>query len=241
MVHKYHKYFWCFVDSFTATLRSMADMWIDSGKSPLDRRVDTPADRNVEDVQPGNEISLFVWIDRLLFTRYPRYTQMRRDGSVEIKDSYPHLDYITNWLRGWDAILAEYGEMWAAWHFTRLLDSPHNRQIARCDSCRTYFAYERTRLCTVYRGVFCQKCKGVASVKRTEVSRSNAKAPLIETAAQMWIEWEMEPRRMAQKQWVAHEVNNRHGTRYGARWVTQNWDKNGNIQKRVEVLRNAKG
>jgi hypothetical protein len=228
------------IDSMIATMRVMADMWIDSGKSGTDRDVDTPADRNVEDTLPKRPCSLFLMIDRILLRNYPPRTNMRRDGSLEIENTYPRFDSeMLQW--GHKTALEEHGKRWAAFRFSQLLDSPYSRHISRCDYCKSYFAYRRARLRTVKHGVFCPDCEAKASVKRTEVSRSNAKTPLIETAAQKWIEWEAKSRHLAQAQWVAYEVNKRHSTRYGARWVTQNWNKNGNIQKRVEELRNAKG
>ena len=231
------------VDSYCGTLREMADMWVASGKSGADCSEDTPADRNVEDVPPGFEVSLFVQIDRLLLVRYPRHTAMRRDGTMGIKDTFPRLDAESASFRfgTWETVLQDYGQMWAAYDFSRLLDSPYSKRISRCDVCRSYFVYDRNRLRTVKHGVFCPACKGKASVIRTENSRNKR----IATAAEALAEWEALPesksRRHAKGEahdWVTKKVNEKHGTDFGKRWFTQNKEK---VQAKMEEMRNAKG
>jgi hypothetical protein len=219
------------IDGMIAAMREMADMWIDSGKSRTDKDVDSPADRNVEDVLPGRDYSLFQRIDWTLLRSYPRYTEMTRDGSLQIKDTFPKFEVmeapwtILDSLRAW-------GEKMAAFHFCRFLNFPDSRHISRCDHCKRYFAYQRARLRTVKHGVFCPACEGKASVKRTEISR----AKRLDTAAKAWLEWN--PRkRIEQRQWVADRVSDAHATTLGRRWVTQNLTK---IQERVEALQNAK-
>jgi len=221
--------------SMIAAMREMADMWIDSGKSGTDRDVDTPADRNVEDDLHGRGYSLFQRIDRSLLRSYPRYTEMRRDGSLQIKDAYPKFDVDRlDGFWGLDEVMKAHGAKWAAFYFSRLLNSPDSRSISRCDYCKAYFAYQRARLRTVTHGVFCPACNGKASVKRTVISR----AKRLDTAARAWIEWESKRQGTVQPEWVAEQVNKAHGTAFGRRWVSQNATE---VQKRVEALRNAKG
>jgi len=221
------------IDGMIAGMREMADMWIDSGKSRINPDADTPTDRNVQDQLPGREYSLAQLLYRALLRTHPVYKEMYRDGSTKIVELFPRFQPPE--LSGLDEALKAHGAAWAAFHFSRLLDSPDSHLLSRCDKCNSYFAYERARLRTVKHGVFCPKCKGTASVKRTEASR---KARL-ETAAKAWIEWESKPaRRTDQREWVWQQVNKAHGTAFGRRWVSQNLAE---IEKRVEALRNAKG
>jgi hypothetical protein len=222
------------VNGMIAATREMADMWIGSGKSGHDWSVDAPADRNVEDVLPGREYSLFQKIDGALFRSYPRYTEMRRDGSLQIKDTYPNFDIdALNGPLGVRDVLEAHGESWAAFYFSRFLNSPDSRYMSRCDHCKRYFAYQRARLRTVKRGVFCPACDGKGSVKRTEVSRARR----LDTAAKAWLAWEISHRGPVRTEWVADQVNKAHETAFGRRWINQNLAK---IQERVEALRNAK-
>lgn len=221
------------IDGMIEAMREMADMWIDSGKSQTDRDVDTPADRNVEDVLPRRVYSLFQMIDRILLRSYPRYTEMRRDGSLEIKNTFPQFD--ANSLNGpWEApdALKAHGAKWAAFYFSRLLDSRYSRHISRCDHCKQYFALERARLRTVKTGVSCTACGGKAAVKRTVISRTRR----FDTAAKAWVEWESRRKSPVEPESVAEQVNKAHGTAFGRRWVSQNLAE---IQKRAEALRNA--
>jgi hypothetical protein len=217
-----------------AAMREMADMWINSGKSRTNKDVDTPEDRNVEDVLPGRCYSLFHLIDRALLRSYPRYTEMRRDGSLQVKDTFPKFDLETlPWPGSLKDALKAHGAKWAAFYFSELLNSPFSRHLSRCDNCKSYFVYQRARLRTVTHGVFCPACEGKASVKRTEISRSKR----LDTAAKAWLEWESGRKRPVPPEWVADRVNKAHGTAFGRRWVSQNLIE---IQKRVEALRNAK-
>jgi hypothetical protein len=228
------------IDNMTGAMQEMADMWIDSGKSPTDNDVDTPADRNVEVVLPRRSDSLFLKIYDFYLKSDKRYPKMRPDGSLDIPKSWPRFD-MADFGGGWfcgpndiEDALARYGESWAAFHFCGLLDSRYSRHISRCDHCKAYFVYQRARLRTVKHGVFCPACDGKASVNRTKSSRDRR----LDTAARAWVEWESKRKGTVQPEWIAGEVNKSHGTAFGKRWVNQN---RAEIQKRMEVLRNAKG
>ncbi len=221
------------IDSMIAAMRQMADMWIDSGKSPMDRDVDTPSDRNVEDVLPGRDCSLFHLIDRAILRGHPRYTEMKRDGSLEIRDTFPSSTQ-TVCNGGSKMRLRDTGSNGPRFIFLVCLIPPYSRNLSRCDNCKAYFAYQRVRFRTVTRGVFCPDCEGEASMKRTQASREKR----LDTAAKAWIEWESKRKGHAQPEWIAEQVNKAHGTAFGRRWVSQNLTK---IQERVEALRNAKG
>jgi hypothetical protein len=219
------------VEGMIDAMRVMADMWIDSGKSRSDRDVDTPADRNVEDVLPGRDFSLFFMIDRALFRTHPRYTEMKRDGTQQIKDTFPRFEADSLQWRIEEA-LQDHGKKWAAFHFSRLLNSPDSRYISRCDHCESYFAYQRARLRTVTHGVSCPACDGKASMARTESSR----AKRLDSAARSIVEWESRRKGPVQLEWVANQVNKAHGTSFGRRWVSQNFTR---IQERMEALRDG--
>lgn len=247
------------IDAMITTMRELADLWIDSGKSPVDPDVDTPADRNTEDVLRGRPISLF----RLMsvhFDRFPRHMGMRRDGTQgPITRGEPHFESTdltgpmldikcacealgrpnypdSGLLYALTSALKAFGSRWAMHRFAELLDSQYSRHISRCDKCRAYFAYERARLCTVKFGVFCPKCKPQGAVKRTDRSRKRR----LDTAARAWIEWESRQRRTDKDQydWVSQQVSKVHEKAFGRRWVSQHLTE---IQERVEALRNAKG
>lgn len=219
------------IDGMIETMREMADMWIESGRDRTNPDFDAPANRNVEDVLPGRAYSLALKIDRSFLMSYPRYTEMRRDGSLQIVDRFPRFEpEHLKW--GVKAALEDHGAKWAAFYFSRLLNSPDSRRIARCDHCKAYFAYQRARLSTVKIGVSCPACKGKASMKRTKTSR----AKRLDTAAKAWLEWN--PRKaIEQRQWVADRVSDTHATTLGRRWVSQNLK---GILERVEALQNAK-
>jgi len=221
------------IDGMVETMRQLTDLWIDSGKSPTDADVDAPAVRNVEDVLPGQSESLFDWLDSILFARHPVYASLRRDGSMGLGDTFPRYSE-THDDRSIEDRLREYGAKFAAHWFVKLLDSADARCIARCDACRSYLAYQRARLRTTKRGVFCSRCKGKGSSKRTEISR----AKRLDTAARAWGNWLTKHTDPPGLQWIADRVNNAHGTAFGRRWVSQNLTK---IQERMEAQRNAKG
>jgi hypothetical protein len=221
-------------DGMIEAMREMAEMWIDSGKSGTDRKVDTPRDRNVEDVLPRRDSSLFQMIDRSLLRSYPRYTEMRRDGSLQIKDTFPKFDPdALNGPWGLKDTLEAHGAKFAAFYFSRFLNSPYSRHISRCDHCKRYFAYQRARLRTITQGVSCPACYEKASVKRTVNSRKRR----LDTAAKACIEYETTPHRLGQREWIAEQVNKSHGTAFGRRWVSQHWKE---IQERVEAQFDSK-
>jgi hypothetical protein len=107
-----------------------------------------------------------------------------------------------------------FGERWAMFWFAALLDSPFARHSARCDDCKTYFAYQRARLHTVKYGVSCPKCEPIVAVRRMEHSRKKR----LDTAAKASIEWN--PKKHTDlRRWVADRVSQVHSTTLGRRWA----------------------
>ena len=80
------------VTSMVKTMRFTADLWIDSGKSPSDAEVDTPADRRVDVILPGQSFSLFHLFENRFFRRHPQFTGMYRDGTQQIRRHWPRFE-----------------------------------------------------------------------------------------------------------------------------------------------------
>jgi hypothetical protein len=139
---------------------------------------------------------------------------------------------------GVKAALENHGRKWAAFYFSRLLDSPFSRHFSRCDYCKSYFAYERARFRTVKHGVFCPNCDRKGSAVRTKDSREQIRSKWYDTAAGAWIAWKPSHRNGDQREWVAKQVKKAHRLEIGRRWVSQHLTE---ILERVEALRNAKG
>ncbi len=194
--------------AMVTTMRQLADLWIDSGKNPTDRTVDTPADRNVEDVLPGQHVSLLRRINSGLLSQVPQWIGMTRDGRLATKWDLPSLESVGG-MDELDAPLEVFGRRMAMYWFIKLLDSPYSRNLARCDSCSIYFAYERAPKRTIKNGIFCSECKGSGSVKRTQSTRDRRNQRRVEIAASFWEQWKPDSRQGKQSTWVAGKVNAR--------------------------------
>jgi hypothetical protein len=210
--------------SMVSTMRELANLWIDSGKSRSDSKIDTPAARNVEDILPGHSISLFKLIQFGLLNDHPSWTVMRRDGTQGIKTRPPRFDATNVQNLGWDHAMHFYGKRLALYEFMRLLGLKYSRHFSRCDKCDRYFAYKRAPKRTLKNGVFCDACQGAASVSRTQEVRNRRTQRLVEFAADIWAQWKPTPQHGKQSRWVAGKVNQRlkDPRRYiTGRWVTQ--------------------
>jgi hypothetical protein len=231
-LEKHPQYFERAVMRMIEKTRELADLWIDSGKNPSNPKEDAPSDRNVEVRLPGHASSLFLEISSFL-NRFPPTIGIRRDGTQGIeRRGNPYFTADAVRVLGLVGALIAFGEDWGRFWFAALLDSPFSRRVARCDNCRTYFAYQRARLRAVKYGSYCPACFSKGNVKRTEHSREKR----LDTAARAWIEWESRLRRIDRSDWIAEQVNKAHGTEFGRRWVSQHLPE---IQKRVEALRGA--
>ncbi len=220
------------------TMRLLADLWIDSGKSGLNREVDTPLDRNVEDVLPGNQVSLFRLIDIHLFDHYPRYTGMRRDGTQRVKGNYPRFDTLDLMSYGLQGAMETYGQRYAMYYFANLLDSPYSRHIARCDSCESYFTYQRAPRRSIMCGVFCANCKDKGSVRRNQSSRQRRTRNLVTLAADVWDRWRPNSHDGPRSTWIAARLNRKQPAGITGRWVTTHQQE---IEAEVRRRKDAKG
>lgn len=204
---------------FLTTLRRLVDQWIDSGKSGLDRKIDTLQDRDMYKVPPGYERPLIeilgAWV-----VRNPPLVFVQGDGRREIWNQVQH-------KRG---IPASYAQDLAFHEFARLLDSPTRERLSRCDACRTYFERRRApkRDTPIYHGVYCWNCKGKGGARRTVSSRDQRKKEIVGWAASCWAKWKPTPRHGKQSEWIAQQVNRELAQhhpvhdRITGKWVTQN-------------------
>jgi hypothetical protein len=235
--------------SMVAMMRQLTDRWIDSGKDVLNRNADTPADRNAERIPPRHSQSLKWLLEMQFLSTHARWTEMGPDGRLNIIDAPPRFnsdvlqeDVQNNALQG-------FGQETAMYWFIKFLNSPYSRLIARCDHCNSYFARRRER--AVKTGVFCLKCKGEGSLKRTKSSRLRRKQELVKYAADFW-EQVPNSRQGTRSKWVAEKVNLRtekiavkaasksesHYPIITGRWVTQHQSE---IEVEVKRRNHAKG
>jgi hypothetical protein len=212
----------CAEISMVTTMRRLADLWIDSGKSPSDSDVDTPADRNVEYQSPDDGVSIYGWTRQCLINELPLFVGMRRDGTQGVQERYPAFENDAVQTCHLGGPLKAYGLRMAMYWFMKLLDSPYSRHLARCDECKTYFAYERAPKRTIKNGVFCPNCPGSGSVKRTKNLRARQHAAMIDAAATVWGEWRFSRNHPDQREWVVKQVNRECGTGKQRQWVSRN-------------------
>ena len=223
--------------SMVETMRNLADLWIDSGKSRSDPDVDTPSERNVEDVLPGQHVSLFWRLNNDLLNNLPRQIGMMRDGKQGIKEALPSFkdDGARSAL---DLPLESFSRRLAMYWFSKLLDSRYSRHLARCDKCKGYFAYDRAPKRTIKYGIFCPQCKGSGSVKRTQSTRNRRNQQRIEFAASVWEQWKPMRSYGNRSNWVANKVNVTLKQTLTGRWVTQHQQ---DIEAEVERRNHATG
>jgi hypothetical protein len=226
--------------SMVATMRQLADMWIDSGKDASNPGVDTPSERNVEVQLLGRNGSLFEWINNDLLNDLPKWTGMTRDGKQGIKDKYPEYNSNEEVPWGLKCALERFGERMAMFWFMKLLDSPYSLNLTRCDDCNGYFAYERVRKRQVKNGVSCPDCKGKASNRRNISTRERRTGEMVGLAADVWKKWKQDNRHGKRSDWVAIQV--RESTKqkivFTGNWVTRHQTE---IEAEVERRNYAKG
>jgi hypothetical protein len=223
-------------------MRRLARLWIDSGKDATDPNIDTPAKRNIVFAPNEDSPTIHGLMFARLFNTHAQWVQMTSKGKLGVYDTFPHieLDPMTQICNR--SSLERYGEQLALYFFARFLDSPHSLNLARCDDCGMYFAYERARQVKVTNGVHCDRCKVADSVKRTKSSRDKFTAHLVEVAAAAWMEWKKSNSNPDQKAWTLKQVNeccvDASKAPKTKRWVTTHWNK---ILETVEWRKNAKG
>lgn len=94
--------------------------------------------------------------------------------------------------------------------FILLLNSGYVQRLDRCAYCRRYFVREREmKSGQSYKrgGPSCGDCRGEVSKARTSDTRSDAKARMLETAAEAWTDWKKSNRTPDRYAAVASRVN----------------------------------
>jgi hypothetical protein len=205
---------------FDAVLRRCFDQWIDSGKSGVDRIVDSAEDRSIRAVPPGYEQPL---LDVLTEWSTSERLGVMFDKSGRTIIIYPHLDV--------DGIVKTprmAGRNYAIGWFKRLLDLPDCLRLARCTDCRMYFAYTKKPKGAAKNGTFCDDCKSAGGRHRMRSTREHRKATLISIASEFWPKWQPMPRYGKRSVWVAQQVNRCTSKNAQAlpnitgKWITQN-------------------
>ena len=226
--------------SMVLVMQGLADHWIDSGKNASDRAVDTPSERNVEDIPKGHTLSLAQWIRSEFLNLHPRWQEMRRDGTIGFADYPPNFDSVFLDGTTLDESRKNFGRETAHYWFLRLLNSPYSRHIARCDKCRSFFAYQRARKRTAKNGVFCSECKGASSVERTQSTRERRTKEKVNAAATVWAQWKPKSSRGLRSKWIAAQVRKQSKQKiiFTGSWVTRHQTE---IQAEVERRNYAKG
>jgi hypothetical protein len=223
-------------------MRTLAGLWIDSGKDAANPNIDTPAQRNVAFAPSEDSPSLHNLLFARLFNTHAQWVRMTGKGKLGVYDTYPHIE--PNPLTGiYDRhSLESYGQRLALYFFAQFLNSPHSLHLARCDDCGAYFAYERARQVEVKNGVHCDGCKLSDSVRRTKARRGDLKSRMIEVAVTAFVEWKKSNSTPDQIAWILEQVNEQFRTELGKRktkrWTTTHWDE---ILETVERRKNAKG
>ena len=223
-------------------MRQLVDMWISSGKDPVNTRLDFPEDRNIEDLPAGYSTSLFETLWHGVLTRLDAVPLMWRDGTWEFQPSMPKLQLLEQ--------LGRYEALGAVWKdhrdvlVTQIFSTAsliHDLSLdaipAEHSSCE-FGCDEQLRT-----GVYCTKCKGSGSVNRTAAIRLEMKTAMLSLGANAWDRWKKSNRHPDQRLWVAQQVNNRLGTRIGRKWVSQNlkFIEQSKEGEECQELRNAMG
>src|SRR5437667_3900970 len=107
---------------FLKTFRRLVDQWIDSGKSGPDRSIDSPQDRDTNQVPPGCEKSLFEIRADWLGRNPPRWW-LNRNGVVDIRTDPPRFNPLD---------LDAHAQDQAGYYLEVLLDSPTRERLSRC-------------------------------------------------------------------------------------------------------------
>src|SRR5271154_6407389 len=155
-------------NAFCATLRSLVDEWIDSGKKGSEEQ---PSKRTI----PLDALNGFI-------ARNPARFELSPRGRLRLC-TWPLLYEQTDLL-----VRARDG---ATHYFLVLLDSPEPTRLSRCDECGTYFMRTRApkKETPIYHGTFCADCKNKGGARRTVESRKQRTKKRIDWAADAWVQW----------------------------------------------------
>jgi len=195
-----------FHGEFLAALRKLVDDWIDSGKT-------------VGGERPWERVASAAILEEVKRHFPPRAT-VTADGRMELQLSVSPDHLLRLPVR-------KRAQLFAGFHFAKLISSSSRERLSRCDTCGAYFERQRMpkRGISIGHGVHCQKCKGSGSLIRVRAERDRRRRKLVELAAGFWSAWDQKERRTGRSEWVAAQVNHRlpPGVKaVGRRWVTRN-------------------
>ncbi len=138
--------------------------------------------------------------------------------------------------------------------FVLFLNCGHAQRLDRCTYCKRYFCRKRNpkKNLAFKRGPHCGKCKGAASIDRTEDTRGKRTDEMVRFAAEVWAQWKPNSRDGRRSKWIATKVNSRteriavkagrdsalasHYPRITGRWVTEHQTE---IEAEVERRKHA--
>jgi hypothetical protein len=222
-------------ESMLAKMRYLANLWIGSGK---DGDADTPSERNVE-YRPNDQSPSISDYFYALEAEEAHYPIIRRNGTQDTMRRWFGIDLNHSMMFGLESAARRLGEKVAMHYFARLLDSPYSINLARCDSCQSYFGYERAPAKTIKRGVRCPNCKPKGSAVSKKAAREQKRSAMVKAAAEVWDRWTKSNRNnLDMYEWVSRQVNKSCGTSIQRKWVVQNKTA---ILQHMEELQDAKG
>ena len=194
---------------FLDTLRRLADQWIASGR---DRLGEQPWSRNVFWVSDAYQERIDITL-RKFMARNPPPNEFGSDGRLARLEVVSHL-----WLPkplAWPFPEPELEDTlarardYAIAEFHKFLESSCPQRLFKCDGCGTYFVRARAprKETPIYHGTFCENCKHKGGKRRTDSTRKQRKAQMIEWAADNWPKWTK--RNGVRSEWIAEQVNKR--------------------------------
>ena len=229
------------IAEFHHTLRGLVNQWIDSGRLQLKANGEQPLERSVRTAVPGYAETIESRLQRFFAEYQPRVLI----GGPDELFAHFGLIYFSSWEsladKSTDGLLKRAQDL-ALYQFVLLLDSPSKHRLFMCDECGEHFVLKRNPRREIQRGTFCPKHKAQGAAARMEALRNRQTNKLLDTAAGAWIRWQRRHRNDGQggpeqREWVAEQVNETHGTNFKRNWVTTNLEE---IRKRVEALNDGK-
>jgi hypothetical protein len=144
----------------------------------------------------------------------------------------PFIESGSPYMNQWDESI-----LW----FLLFLNSRHAQLLDRCVHCDRYFVRKRRpqRGVDYKRGPNCGKCKGRASIQRTQCTRDRRKHQRVKLAADVWGQWKPMRHYGRRANWVAEKMNQKlpEGQAITGRWVTQHQQE---IEAEVQRRNHAK-
>ena len=226
---------------FLSELRRLADQWIASGRDQLDLSREQPWTRSVRWFSDTYQERIDKTLQKFL-DRNPPPIEPDSDGRLEIP-SHLWLPRPLAWPFPEPKLedTLERARDYAISEFQEFLQSDCPQRLFKCDKCRKYFALTRKPRELILHGAYCKNCKSAGGARRVEDARKAQKKEMLKTAAEAWSRWKYfhqysDRGGPDQRGWVAWQVNKRHSTDWGRKWVSRNLK---NILELVEEKHHA--